>query len=453
MPLQGVDQRDGVGARRLGGRGDRRRVGRVGVSLAISGLSRQRAHALDGARGLGRVGAHDQAGLDVRAGEVELDQRDLVARRRPPRPARPARRGRSPSPTTNSGTGSSASCGRSSARKPLEALVRQADRVDQPGRRLPQPRRRVALARRERDRLRDEASNGKCSSSASPKARRAAIASKVPEPLRIGPRERRRRRGRSRRCPGTARQLARPRRAPGRRRRRARSRRASARRSRSRRRSRRPSPTRARAGPARRARRRARARPRASAAGRRRRRSACGSRVELRAQQLGDQPVAAGRAVVGRRRPASPANSARRLGVAGRAEAEQRPAPRRRRRAARRPSRGSARAPMPPPTSSGRRPSRGARRSRCRAGRAAPSAVARLELAEPARAGADVLEQERQVGALPPGSGDARERERARQVRAARRLPRPSARRRRACRTGPGAGSAARSGRAATIRS
>ena len=45
---------------------------------------------------------------------------------------------------TISGTGSSASCGRSSARKPVEALVRQPDRVDHPGRRLPDPLRLVA---------------------------------------------------------------------------------------------------------------------------------------------------------------------------------------------------------------------------------------------------------------------------------------------------------------------
>ena len=38
----------------------------------------------------------------------------------------------------------------------VEALVGQADRVDQPGRQLPQPRRRVALARLERDGLGDE---------------------------------------------------------------------------------------------------------------------------------------------------------------------------------------------------------------------------------------------------------------------------------------------------------
>ena len=65
-------------------------------------------------------------------------------------------RGSSPITETISGTGSSASCGRSSAEEALEALVRQPDRVDHPGRRLPEPRRRVAGARLRRDRLRDE---------------------------------------------------------------------------------------------------------------------------------------------------------------------------------------------------------------------------------------------------------------------------------------------------------
>ena len=40
--------------------------------------------------------------------------------------------------------------------EPLETPVRQADRVDQAGGRLPEPGRRVALARRDRDRLGDE---------------------------------------------------------------------------------------------------------------------------------------------------------------------------------------------------------------------------------------------------------------------------------------------------------
>ena len=93
--------------------------------------------------------------------------RTRSARSAPPRRARPraatsvASSSRlKPITDTTSGTGSSASSGRSEAEEALEPLVGQPDRVDQAGRGLPQARRRVALARLERDRLRDEGVEG-----------------------------------------------------------------------------------------------------------------------------------------------------------------------------------------------------------------------------------------------------------------------------------------------------
>ena len=68
----------------------------------------------------------------------------------------------------------------------VEALVGQPDRVDHAAGQLPQPRRRVALARLERDGLGDEGGEREAARSrASPKALRAAMASNVPEPLTI----------------------------------------------------------------------------------------------------------------------------------------------------------------------------------------------------------------------------------------------------------------------------
>ena len=84
-----------------------------------------------------------------------------------------------------SGTGSSASCGQVLLEVAREALVRQPDRVDHAAGRLPQPRRRLPARGASVIVLETKALNGKPSSSASPNARRAAIASNVPEPLMI----------------------------------------------------------------------------------------------------------------------------------------------------------------------------------------------------------------------------------------------------------------------------
>ena len=69
----------------------------------------------------------------------------------------------------------------------LQALVGQADGVDQPGRGLPQPRRGVAAPRGERDRLGDEGRERAARSRAgAPKVRIAAIASQVPGAVQDG---------------------------------------------------------------------------------------------------------------------------------------------------------------------------------------------------------------------------------------------------------------------------
>src|SRR5829696_2025801 len=89
---------------------------------------------------------------------------------------------------TQSGTGSSASCGRSLARKPSSPLLGSPIELISPagvsysrGGGLPWRGATVMV-------LLTKQSNGNWSSSSSPNARRAAIASKVPDPFRIGPR-------------------------------------------------------------------------------------------------------------------------------------------------------------------------------------------------------------------------------------------------------------------------
>ena len=89
---------------------------------------------------------------------------------------------------TTSGTGSSASSGRSDSRNPSRPLFGSPIELISPagvsqsrGGGLPWRGSSVIV-------LETKASNGKRSRSASPKARRAAIASKVPDPLSTGPR-------------------------------------------------------------------------------------------------------------------------------------------------------------------------------------------------------------------------------------------------------------------------
>ena len=159
-----------------------------GVSFTISGFAVSGRSGLEQRPRLGRLLADDQPGLDVRAGDVELDRRDLVARRRPrstsARELLGARRHHRDDQRHRQ-LGELRQVVREEA---LEALVREPDRVDHPGRRLPErggglPARGSGVIVFE-----TKALKGKRSSSASPKARRAAIASKVPRAVddRVG---------------------------------------------------------------------------------------------------------------------------------------------------------------------------------------------------------------------------------------------------------------------------
>ena len=133
----------------LGGRRDGRGLGRVRRELHDQRLLGLRADPLDRRGRLGRIGAHDEAGLDVRARDVQLDHRHLVARpdgrdeRRELVAAEAHHR-------DDQRHGQLGELRQVRLEEAVEPLVRQPDRVDQPGRRLPQPRRRVALARLER---------------------------------------------------------------------------------------------------------------------------------------------------------------------------------------------------------------------------------------------------------------------------------------------------------------
>ena len=258
------------------------------------------------------------------------------------------------------------------SRKPSSPLLGSPIELISPAGRLPQPRRRVALARLERDRLRDEGVEREALeqgvAEGAPGGDRVEGARPVQDRAARARRRRARSTGRRRATasaplPRPARSPARPRPAPGRPRRGARSRPGSARRSRSRHRSRTPCPTPSRAGRARRARRTAPGPPRASAAARRRRPSPSGRR---RARLASSSVTSACRptepssvATCG-----SPANSAAACGVRRGAEAEQDAGGRS--AVAGAPSsscqHSSGAAPMPPPTSSGRVPSAGGRK-------------------------------------------------------------------------------------------
>ena len=181
-----------------------------GVSLTISGLlSSGRTCSISGASRTSRVGADVEARRDVRAGHVELDAAatpsacssaptQLAELPRASRPSRCDERYRLgtrqrtvklpavPRPCS----GRAPRLGR-----PIELIM--------PAGRLPQPRRRVAVARRRRDRLGDVGREREVLGSASPKIRVAASASKRARGVDdAGARARGRRTRRSRRGPG-----------------------------------------------------------------------------------------------------------------------------------------------------------------------------------------------------------------------------------------------------------
>ena len=150
-----VDERDGIGAVALGGGGDGRGRGAVGRQLDDQRLGRARAHGVEQRRRLAGVGAHQQPGPDVRARDVELDRAHLGARgdRRDQLPDIGMARAHDVDDQRHR---ERRELGQVLGQEALEPLVGQPDRVDHPGAQLPQPGRRVALPRGERDRLGDE---------------------------------------------------------------------------------------------------------------------------------------------------------------------------------------------------------------------------------------------------------------------------------------------------------
>ena len=252
-----------------------------------------------------------------------------------------------PMTLTISGTGSCGELRQVVREVALEALVGQPDRVDHAAGELPQPRRRVALARLERDGLGDE--GGEREAREQRVAERAPRGDRVERAGGVDDRVRRARGPQNDSVTSCHRAPARRRRAPGRRRTAARSRCASA----TTQPKHAPKPhaipdsSASWAGtPALRAQRAHRLEHRRRPAGVDRRTRG----VELLPEQFGDEPVVADRAVVGR--------DARVAAAA--------PRPRRARRRGTRAARGRRRSvscqiasgaiPTPPPTSSGRAP-------------------------------------------------------------------------------------------------
>ena len=132
----------------------------LGVSFTISGFSVSERTRSTASGGLGRVGAHDEAGLDVGTRDVQLDHRHLV-------PGPDGRDERRELVAAEAHDGDDQRHGQlrelraGPTQEALEALVGKADRVDEPAGRLPQPRRRIALPRLGVIVFETKASNGK----------------------------------------------------------------------------------------------------------------------------------------------------------------------------------------------------------------------------------------------------------------------------------------------------
>ena len=117
----GVDQRDGVGAARLGGLCDRRRVGAVGGELHDQRAVRERAQGL--AQRRVSAGCSPTISPDLTLGQETLSSIAATSSRAPTRSTKGAKPSRLVAITeTTSGTGRRASSGRSSARKPSRPL-------------------------------------------------------------------------------------------------------------------------------------------------------------------------------------------------------------------------------------------------------------------------------------------------------------------------------------------
>ena len=126
-----------------------------GVSFTISGLSVSGRSASSSAAV--SSGCSPTISPDWTLGQETLSSIAATSSRCRDAPRRAARtpRGSSPSPR-RSAAPAAGQLRQVLLEESLEALVREPDRVDHPGRRLPEPRRRVSGARLRRDRLRDE---------------------------------------------------------------------------------------------------------------------------------------------------------------------------------------------------------------------------------------------------------------------------------------------------------
>ena len=153
-----------------------------GVSFTISGFAVSGRSASSSAAVSAGCSPTISPECDVRTGDVELDRGDLVAlgdRLDQARELLAAGRHH----RDDQRHGQLRQLRQVLGEESLEALVRQADRVDHPGGRLPDPRRRVAGARLGRDRLRDEGREGEVARAAR-RRRRAGRRSRRRSPSR-----------------------------------------------------------------------------------------------------------------------------------------------------------------------------------------------------------------------------------------------------------------------------
>ncbi len=157
---EGVYERDRVSPGILRRGRHRRGLGGGRAQLDDEGKVGEGTHVLDRPGRLARVGAHLEAGLHVRAGEVELDERYLGPRAHlgdelaelgaVEAHHRDDERHREPCENRQV-----------LGQEAREALVRKSDRVEQAGRGLPETRRGVARAGSEGEGFRDERVKGK----------------------------------------------------------------------------------------------------------------------------------------------------------------------------------------------------------------------------------------------------------------------------------------------------
>ena len=141
-----VDERDRVRAGLFGGSRERRDVGDVRRQLRDHRQRRHLAHRADDIVRAGQAAAEgDPALLDVRAGDVELDRGHALVVRQDPRDLA-VLVDRRAADVHEHDRAAVAQLRQLLAHEPVHADALQADRVQHAGRRLDDPRRRVAFA-------------------------------------------------------------------------------------------------------------------------------------------------------------------------------------------------------------------------------------------------------------------------------------------------------------------